>query len=98
MTESENWLNTTTSGSYHSYLVRVWQTDPQSEWRALVESIGSGERYIFTNLAEFQHFLLQLMAPQNDAPSAGSHEIIPLEDSGAKRQTELTASRQKVVA
>ena len=75
MTELQDWLNATTPGHYRSYLVRIWQTDPQSGWRAMVVQIDSGTRYTFTDLTGLYRFLGQSVPPQTPAAPAGSSEI-----------------------
>ncbi len=42
---------------YHSYLVRLWQDDPQTPWRVLAQSVQSGETLHFADLASFFAFL-----------------------------------------
>lgn len=38
------------STSYKSYILRIWQDNPQSPWRATVQSIQSQETTHFANL------------------------------------------------
>jgi hypothetical protein len=71
MTDRPDWLSDATPGRYYSYLVRIWQIDPQAGWRALVVRIDSGERHTFTDLAELYRFLCQPLPP-NVAPPPGS--------------------------
>lgn len=42
---------------YHSYLLRLWQGDPQTPWRILAQSIQSGETRHFADLESFFAFL-----------------------------------------
>lgn len=42
---------------YHSYLVRLWQDDSQLPWRALAQSIQTGETIHFADLPSLFAFL-----------------------------------------
>jgi hypothetical protein len=35
---------------YHTYLVRLWQDDQQMTWRAMVQSVQTGEQIHFADL------------------------------------------------
>lgn len=47
------------SDGYHVYLLRLWraQCKGQWEWRASIESPGTGERQSFANLAQLSAYL-----------------------------------------
>lgn len=42
---------------YHSYLVRIWQTHPQSAWRASAQCVQTGTTILFADLATLCAFL-----------------------------------------
>jgi len=42
---------------YHSYLVRLWQEDRQLPWRAVAQSVQTGEISHFVDLASLFTFL-----------------------------------------
>jgi len=42
---------------YHSYLVRLWQDDRQMPWRAVTQSVQTGETIHFADLEELFAFL-----------------------------------------
>ena len=45
------------SSLYHSYLVRLWQDEQQMGWRAMVQSVQTGETLHFTDLESLFAFL-----------------------------------------
>ena len=45
------------SVGYHSYLVRLWQTHPQSAWRASAQCVQTGTTILFADLALLCAFL-----------------------------------------
>jgi hypothetical protein len=49
---------------YHSYLVRVWQTHPQSSWRASAQCVQTGATILFADLAALCAFLSAQTAGQ----------------------------------
>ncbi len=51
---------------YHSYLLRLWQTDSGKEgvWRASLEIPGSGDRQGFASLEALINFLETQIKPQ----------------------------------
>lgn len=52
---------------YQSYLVRLWQDDPQAPWRILAQSIQSGETRHFVDLDSFFAFLRARTASEEAA-------------------------------
>ncbi|MCE7989829.1 MAG: hypothetical protein DYG89_52450 [Caldilinea sp. CFX5] len=42
---------------YHSYLVRLWHDDQQTTWRALAQSVQTGEIVHFVDLTSLFAFL-----------------------------------------
>ena len=42
---------------YHSYLVRLWQDDNELSWRAVAQSVQTGEISHFVDLASLFTFL-----------------------------------------
>ncbi len=46
---------------YYSFLLRIWRTGQkeEGEWRATLEHITSGEKYVFTSLKELFRFIWQ---------------------------------------
>ena len=42
---------------YHSYLIRLWWDESQDSWRAIAQSVQSGELTHFTDLAALFTFL-----------------------------------------
>jgi hypothetical protein len=42
---------------YQSYLLRLWRPDSRTGWRIVVESVDSGERRSFSDLARLHAFL-----------------------------------------
>jgi hypothetical protein len=69
---------------YLSYLLRLWQIRSEGEliWRASLESVHTGERKGFANLAdvfifleqEISHVVRGQMAPNADGEGGGDHE------------------------
>ena len=49
---------------YHSYLVRIWQTHPQSAWRASAQCVQTGATILFADLATLCAFLSAQTAGQ----------------------------------
>ncbi len=45
------------TAGYHSYLVRLWQTHPQSAWRASAQCVQTGTTILFADLATLCAFL-----------------------------------------
>ncbi|MCE7987709.1 MAG: hypothetical protein DYG89_41630 [Caldilinea sp. CFX5] len=45
------------AAGYHSYLVRIWQTHPQSAWRASALCVQTGTMILFADLATLCTFL-----------------------------------------
>ena len=43
--------------SYYSYLLRVWRESEYGAWRASLESVTTGERHGFPNLASLLGYL-----------------------------------------
>jgi hypothetical protein len=52
---------------YMSFLLRIWQDDPTSGWRATLEETQTGQRHGFTKLEDLFAFL-------NANTSTDSHE------------------------
>ena len=50
-------LSDTANGSYHSYLVRLWQQTPDAPWRASAQSVQSGMVVHFADLSALFQFL-----------------------------------------
>lgn len=49
------------TNDYRSYLLRLWRTrEDGQEWRALLEEVGTGNRYGFANLEKLIAFLQKL--------------------------------------
>ncbi len=44
---------------YQSYLVRLWKEESESDWRASIQDISSGECKYFSHLGELFHFIEQ---------------------------------------
>lgn len=44
---------------YQSYLVRLWKEGAESDWRASIQDIASGECKYFSQLGELFHFMEQ---------------------------------------
>jgi hypothetical protein len=42
---------------YHSYLVRLWQANPDGVWRAMIQSVRTGETVRFADLESLFVFL-----------------------------------------
>ena len=57
---------------YHAYLLRFWQEEESTSWRASLEDPHSGETFGFASLRELFNFI----------ESRISDESIPCEDSG----------------
>lgn len=45
------------AAGYHSYLVRIWQTHPQSAWRASAQCVQTGATILFADLETLYVFL-----------------------------------------
>jgi hypothetical protein len=43
--------------SYHAYLVRLWQDDPHTPWRASTHCTQTGEKRLFADLQALFVFL-----------------------------------------
>lgn len=60
-------------GTYHAYLVRLWQEHPLGPWRASLVSVPTGAS---THFADVEHLCTFLQGhttptpPHNDGPSA----------------------------
>ena len=55
------------SSSYVAYLVRLWQDGQAGQWRALVQSVKTGEKTLFASLSELFVFIeSQTAAHPND--------------------------------
>ncbi|MFN8487411.1 MAG: hypothetical protein U0350_07440 [Caldilineaceae bacterium] len=65
-----------TSRFYHSYLVRLWQDDTQTTWRALAQSVQTGETIHFADLESLFAFL----------QAQTLSETLPITDNHAKRE------------
>ena len=51
-------------GDYRSYLVRLWQDNPQAPWRVAVQSVQSGDILHFADLdALFAFLTAQIVSP-----------------------------------
>lgn len=63
--------------AYQSYLLRLWPTgdEGQTEWRASLDSPGTGERIGFASLEELFDFLRQ-QTGVSPAEDAGPDEMI----------------------
>ena len=49
--------DSTTTIHYQSYLLRLWRENPDSPWRASLESVTTGERQVFARLDALLAFL-----------------------------------------
>lgn len=63
-----------TSQLYHSYLVRLWQDESQGAWRALVQSVQSGETIHFADLESLFAFLRAQTLDQTQTNAGGASE------------------------
>ena len=43
----------------YSYLLRLWRNGPEDGWRASLQSVQTGERHIFADLASLLAFLVE---------------------------------------
>ncbi|MCE7985167.1 MAG: hypothetical protein DYG89_28675 [Caldilinea sp. CFX5] len=43
----------------HSYLLRLWRSGADGAWRASLQSVQTGERHMFADLASLLTFLLE---------------------------------------
>jgi hypothetical protein len=41
----------------HSYLLRLWQEDPGSPWRAMLRNVSTQQEHLFNNLGGLVAFL-----------------------------------------
>ena len=57
-------------GTYHAYLVRLWQEHPQAPWRASAQSVETGETMHFADLGQLFAFLQAQAAPNGPAADA----------------------------
>ena len=58
------------SGVYHSYIVRLWQTDPEASWRASALCVQTGELIRFADL----HSLFAFLYAQTITGESGHEE------------------------
>jgi hypothetical protein len=58
----------TTPAEYHSYLLRIWRSTAQGDWRILLESVADGERHTCTDL---EHLFALLRQQIHMPPSTG---------------------------
>jgi hypothetical protein len=59
---------------YRSYLIRFWKEHAESDWRASIQDIGSGECKYFARLSELLQFLEQALdnaPPERSKSPAG---------------------------
>lgn len=52
--------------NYHSFLLRIWRTNPREDWRVSIEDTATLNIEVFRNLTLFINFLHRL-AGQNPA-------------------------------
>lgn len=50
-------------GTQRSYLLRLWRSGADGEWRASLQSVQSGERHIFVDLEALLTFLVEEVNP-----------------------------------
>lgn len=68
---------------YHSYLVRLWQADQETTWRALVQCVQSGETLHFADLDLLFAFLTaQTAARQSIDQTKATHRGDAEESNG----------------
>jgi hypothetical protein len=71
---------------YHSFLVRLWQDERQMPWRALAQSVQTGETICFADLESLFAFLQAQTVP---SPQQGSGKTI--ENRSAHQDSDLSA-------
>jgi hypothetical protein len=54
--------------NYQAYLIRFWQEDAQSPWRAELEAADTGEKRRFSSPEQLFTFVMQRL--QDDEPAA----------------------------
>jgi hypothetical protein len=59
-----------------SYLLRLWRSGVDGEWRASLQSVQSGERHVFVDLEALLTFLVEEVNP----PAKWDGPISPIEN------------------
>ncbi|MEZ4656186.1 MAG: hypothetical protein R2911_01285 [Caldilineaceae bacterium] len=49
---------------HRSYLLRLWRSNVNGEWRASLQSVQSGERHMFADIDSLLAFLVEQSQPQ----------------------------------
>lgn len=53
------------SDEHHSYLLRLWRSSGDGQWRASLQSVQTGERHMFADLESLLSFLVEASKPCN---------------------------------
>lgn len=59
-------MNTQDASTYQAYLLRLWRDNPQSPWRATLQSAATEELRHFATLTDLWAFLRAEMGVQDD--------------------------------
>ncbi len=51
------------SDEHHSYLLRLWRSSVDGQWRASLQSVQTSERHMFADLDSFLAFLVETLRP-----------------------------------
>lgn len=50
---------------HYSYLLRLWRSSADSQWRASLQAVQTGERHMFADLESLLAFLVETAKPRN---------------------------------
>jgi hypothetical protein len=54
------------AAQHYSYLLRLWRSGADGEWRASLQSVQNGERHMFVDLASLVVFLVDQLRPPSE--------------------------------
>lgn len=69
-----------TDTAYRSYMVRFWQSNPQSGWRASAQCVQTGNTILFGTLERLLVFLQNELGPR-DPCAATEGQTLPTEQA-----------------
>lgn len=63
--------------NYSAYLIRVWQENPHTPWRASAQCATTGRKHYFATLADLYAFLDAQTIPPAPTPPYGTSRSLP---------------------
>ncbi len=52
----------TGDSEYRAYLLRLWRSGPDADWRGSLQSVQTGERHLFADMETLLAFLIEHVA------------------------------------